>query len=254
MKTSNILLLTLLLLFFGSFLLMGWNAEATITKTNVNQRFDKNLEIMFNFSVVVAEEGTSFSIIQDSTPTNYYLTGTTVNSKLFPPVYEIRNDTLFVKQTPNVECEVSFHCPKIISYIGKKKSEVSLITDYTEEYQTIKLNHAKFEYKNSETSINKDSLKVDKKGFVLKEPASDIKITANQSEIRFLSSKNVYNLNLNLNDSYFYINNQGEPFYINTITGDIKNNSRVDLNKSYTNILKIDIKGDKTSSFYRATY
>ena len=250
MKTSNYFLLSLLVLFLGGIFMIANYAHA---KTKIKVKTVENPKVattninLPSFSVVVAEEGASFKLVNGGGGSRNVINfDVALINTVYAPLYEVRNDTLFVKKNPNVSLLVSkasvlIQCQEIKSFIAKPKSDVEVTNQFPENAQEYKLDDSKLMFWGGRwQGNNPESMNYAK-----------IKLMAINSEIKFDCVGTLINLELDLNASHFKLLGVGGGRNVfNEITGSIKNDSRVDF--IHENLIrKIDIKGDETSSFYR---
>ena len=249
MKISNYFLLALLALFLGGLFMIANYAHAN-TKIKVETVENPGLPFtnvkLPNFSVVVAQEGASFSLSHGGSGGDDRINfETSLINTVYAPIYEVSNDTLFVKKNPNVATSASkglvvIQCQELKSFIGKPNSDVIISSQFPKNTQTYTLDHSRLSLGGG--PIQESKLKITS--------LVDIKIVAKKSEIKFNYGQTLINLNLDLNRSYFLVESREDENLFNEITGSIKNNSRVDfIHENF--IRKIDIQGDETSSFYR---
>lgn len=261
MKTSNYLLLTLILLFFGSFVLVGWNADAYIERYHIsNEPIMYTAVTLPHFSVVVAERDTKLELLTTTSdaPSQINIRDQFINT-INAPRYEVRNDTLFIKVNPSMTyfpTKISIQCPEIKSFIAKPNSEVRVVNDFVNGKQLFLLDNAKLDYQYDATAVTNAKTKFENGKLVSDYPSTTVKIIAKQSEIKFYSSKTIVDLDLDLNGSYFHLENvmNENAILFSKVSGFVKNDSRVDLGKYDSRILKMNLKGDRTSTFSHSDY
>lgn len=250
MKISNYFLLSLLALFLGGmFMIASYANSITEVSDNLNQQYFFTGERLSKFSVIVAEEGAIFDLnfVGNELSNRISYPTTQASSYKASPYYTVRNDTLFVNNKNyskpySLYENLEINCNGIKSFIGKAGSSVKVTAQIPGGLQTYTLDHAELVFYGGR--LNKINL--------ISITNAQFKIAAKHSKIKFNSFGYLIDLHLDLNSSYFLVDNSGGGGrnIFDKITGTLKNDSRADF--LYNNVIrKIDLKGDNTSSFYR---
>jgi hypothetical protein len=195
MKTSNfIAILFVLVILGGSFIL---EKPKNLLRTSVSNKVADSKQVD-HFSVIVAQPGSKVRIMAPY-PLVEYPTFSSFRDKRFylPPSYAIRNDTLLVFPCSGKdEYEGDyFHCKRIRSIVGMKKSDIWL--SYLQaDTLNIKLNYsnlfANFDTRNKflkQINILADSSRIDLRAVAFENVNLQISRSHLRLETSFVKSK-----------------------------------------------------------------
>lgn len=213
MKTSNILFISFLIFLFGGifFLFIG-------SKYYVEGILAVSSKKTATFSVVVAEPG-AYLVLKNGRGFSVSQSYKKDRVPDFAP-FEVRNDTLFVAAVKSRKDGEWFivpevYCKNVKSIVAKEKANVSL-KNYQVDSLAINLNKANFYW-----DLNKPSF---------------VKIVARNSYLN-LKGKSIENLTLDLDKTESSLDLKNS---IKTVTGNLKNNSKISFPLNGNTNLNID--------------
>lgn len=120
MKTSKYIQTAFLVFIFGTLLILYISSKLHKPDPFKFSIVEEKLE---KFSVIIAEEGANFDLVQDSI-FKFEVSLIENDTSFHFPVYLVKNDTLYIQGPNYKQIKPAIHCNSITTIIGKSKNKI----------------------------------------------------------------------------------------------------------------------------------